>query len=540
MCLALLLTARYSLAVVSDWKANPEGQVRLIAAHNRVASTGELHLGMEFKTAPGWYVYWKVPGDAGFPPSVKWQGSEGIKDFKWEWPAPTTFVLPGHIIEHGYEGNVVYPIRAQLSATKKNVHVSALISYLTCNTACVPYKYTFMLDIPVGPVEKDRESSALIDAALQNVPAPSLTDDQILKMAPTRVKNPMPDQAPAATPLSVLTIFLLAFLGGLILNVMPCVLPVLSIKLLGLLQQSGHAHRHIVRNALLSAAGIVVSFLVLATVTVIANAGGRAVGWGIQFQSPAFVLVLALIISLFALNLWGVFEIGIPRVFGHFAVTYGQHETPMAHFMSGLFAAVMATPCSAPFLGTAMGFALTQPAPTVYAAFGMAGIGMALPYFILAAFPGSLNWLPKPGSWMVRLKIVFGFFLAGTAGWLLWVFVHQVHPVEQAPFDEAQILALVQAGKPVLVDVTADWCVTCKYNERFILGSYDVKRVMEKKGIVLMRADWTNRNETIRLYLAKYGRSGIPFYAYYEPGHDPVLLSEFLTKPQVLNALGEK
>ncbi len=223
------------------------------------------------------------------------------------------------------------------------------------------------------------------------------------------------------------SILLLAFLGGIILNVMPCVLPVLSVKLLGLINQAGHTRRTIARNSLLSAAGIIASFLVLALVAVLANAGGRAVGWGIQFQSPVFVMVLAIIISLFALNLWGVFEINMPRFLGRFA-TSGQKETPLSHFMSGLFSAVMATPCSAPFLGTAMGFALTQPPPTVFAAFASAGAGMALPYFALAVFPGSLHWLPKPGLWMVRLKMVFGFLLAGTAGWLLWVFMHQVHP----------------------------------------------------------------------------------------------------------------
>jgi suppressor for copper-sensitivity B len=318
---------------------------------------------------------------------------------------------------------------------------------------------------------------------------------------------------------------------------MPCVLPVLSIKLLGLVKQSGHAHSLIARNSLLSAAGIVVSFLGLGAIAVTAKEGGRAVGWGIQFQNPAFVLFLAIVVFLFALNLWGVFEIGMPRIFGHFAMTYGQEESPLAHFMSGLFATLLASPCSAPYLGSAMGFALTQPPMTIMAAFAAAGAGMALPYFTLAVFPMSLGWLPRPGFWMVRLKLFFGILLAGTAVWLVWVFLQQVRSTPQEPFDESRIQTILAEGRPVLVDVTADWCVTCQYNERFVLGSRDVKAVLQKKSVVIMRADWTRRDETIRRYLATFGRSGIPFYAFYEPGKPPVTLSEFLTKGQALDVL---
>jgi suppressor for copper-sensitivity B len=251
-------------------------------------------------------------------------------------------------------------------------------------------------------------------------------------------------------------------------------------------------------------------------------------------------MALAVIVFLFALNLWGVFEIGLPRIFGRFAVAYGQDETATAHFLSGLFATILATPCSAPFLGTAMGFALTQSSSTILAAFAVAGCGMALPYFVLSVFPSSLRWLPRPGAWMIKLKMFFGILLAGTTVWLVWVFLQEVRPARQEPFDETRIQTLVAEGKPVLVDVTADWCVTCKYNERFILRSSEVKRALSRGNVVILRADWTSRDEAIRRYLAKFGRSGIPFYAYYAPGKDPVTLSEFLTKKQVLDVLDKK
>ena len=525
-------------AAVTDWKINPNGQVRLMAAEDSVPRTGKVLLGFHFKTVPGWYVYWKIPGDAGYPPGTQWEGSEGLKDFALMWPAPTRFVLPGNIAEYGYEGEVVYPVQAQLDPTGQSVHVSAAISYLTCNTACVPYKYTFSLDLPVGKLESDPEPAALIDRYAALVPS-GKTDQEIQRSAPAVVKNLLPvSEAPAAPrSLSIRALLLLAFCGGIILNVMPCVLPVLSIKLLGLVKQSGHSYSLIARNSLLSAAGIIVSFLGLGALAVAAKEGGRAVGWGIQFQNPVFVMFLAAVVFFFALNLWGAFEIGMPAIFGHFATTYGQQETPLAHFMSGLFATLLATPCSAPFLGTAMGFALTQPSVTILAAFAAAGAGMALPYFILAVFPMSLSWLPRPGFWMVRLKMVFGVLLAGTAAWLVWVFLQQVRSTPQEPFEESRIQTLLAEGHPVFVDVTADWCVTCKYNERFVLGSADVKSLLQKKNVVILRADWTRRDEAIRQYLAMFGRSGIPFYAFYEPGKPPVTLSEFLTKGQVLDVL---
>ena len=517
---------------------NPNGQVRLIAAAESVPPQGKILLGFHFKTAPGWYVYWKIPGDAGYPPSVKWEGSEGLKGPTLMWPAPTRFVFPGNISEYGYEGEIVYPVQAQLEPKGQSVHIAAAISYLTCNTACVPYKYAFSLDLPVGKLQTDPEPAKLIDRFLALVPS-GKTDDELRRAAPVVIKNPLPVPEASAPSrfLSIYTLLFLAFCGGIILNVMPCVLPVLSIKLLGLMKQSGHEHSLIARNSILSAAGIVASFLGLGALAVSAKEGGRAVGWGIQFQNPVFVMFLAVVVFLFALNLWGVFEIGMPRIFGHFAITYGQGESPYSHFVSGLFATLLATPCSAPFLGTAMGFALTQPPVTVMAAFAVAGIGMALPYLILAVFPMSLGWLPRPGFWMVRLKMFLGVLLAGTAVWLVWVFLQQVRSTPQEPFDESRIQTLLAEGRPVLVDVTADWCVTCKYNERFVLRSGDVKAILQKKNVIVMRADWTRRDETIRQYLAKFGRSGIPFYAFYEPGKPPMTLSEFLTKGQVLDVL---
>ncbi|HEX5758620.1 MAG TPA: cytochrome c biogenesis protein CcdA, partial [Thermoanaerobaculia bacterium] len=229
---------------------------------------------------------------------------------------------------------------------------------------------------------------------------------------------------------------LLGLLGGLILNAMPCVLPVLSLKVFGLVQSAGQGRREVVRGALATAAGIVVSFWALAAAAAAARAAGSAVGWGVQFQRPGFVAFLAVVVVLFCLNLWGLFEITLPWRVARVAGA-APREGVAGHFATGLFATLMATPCSAPFLGTAVGFALGQEIGTVIAVFTAIGIGMALPYLLLAAWPGAARLLPRPGPWMDTLKGTMGFFLAAAAVWLLYVLASQVSAERRAAIELA-------------------------------------------------------------------------------------------------------
>lgn len=393
---------------------------------------------------------------------------------------------------------------------------------------------------------------------------------------------------------------LLALLGGLILNAMPCVLPVLSLKVFGLVKSAGQGRAQVVTAALATAGGIVVSFLALALAAVVARAAGAAVGWGIQFQQPGFVAFLAVVVVLFSLNLWGLFEIPLPQSLARAAGT-GPREGLAGHFGSGLFATLMATPCSAPFLGTAVGFALAQTAPVIFAIFAAVGVGMALPYLLLAAAPGLARFLPKPGDWMLTLRGVMGFLLAGAAVWLFYVLAGQISterlaliqltvlilalfiwlwqraphgsgwrkldalgglaaavatiflaadaplratatsieegPISWVAFDETEAHTLAAEGRLVFVDVTADWCLTCKTNERLVLASDEVVAAFERHGVIPMKADWTNRNDTIAAYLARFGRSSIPFYVLYRPSQEPHVFSELLTRGAVLDAL---
>jgi suppressor for copper-sensitivity B len=390
----------------------------------------------------------------------------------------------------------------------------------------------------------------------------------------------------------------LALIGGLILNLMPCVLPVLAIKLLGVVNKGGRSRRDVRLGFLASSAGILFTFLALGAATIAAKAAGSAVGWGVQFQQPLFLAALALLCVLFAGNLWDLFEIRLPaKVAGNMVARDPDHSFA-GDFLSGVFATVLATPCSAPFLGTAIGFALAGGPIDILAVFAALGSGMALPYLLVALFPDLANRLPRPGGWIVTLRRVLGLALLATAAWLVSVLAVQagnlaalsvgaclavllsllwaqrrglqrvvalvsvtavgvvvfVPPslfparglTDQAPiahrlwhpFDAAQIPTLVAEGRVVIVDVTADWCITCRVNEKLVLDRAPVVTALAQHNVVAMKADWTRPSEPIASYLAGFGRYGIPFSVVYGPdAPHGIPLPEILTSASVMAAL---
>ena len=465
--------------------------------------------------------------------------------------------------------------------------VKASLRYQACDDSqCLPPVTTqATVQLTVGPGGRPVEH-----AAFQAPPAGPAT-------AP-------PAETPPAAPAGLAWMLILALFGGLILNAMPCVLPVLSLKVFGLVRSAGHGRAEVVRGTLATSAGILVSFWALALAAIAARGAGAAVGWGVQFQRPGFVAFLAVVVVLFCLNLWGLFEITLPTRLAQVGAA-GPREGAAGHFASGLFATLMATPCSAPFLGTAIGFALSQPAPVILAIFTAVGLGMSLPYLMLAAAPGTARFLPRPGAWMDTVRGVMGFLLAAAAVWLFYVLSSQMSPervaavqlgllglalftwlrhrgftgaalrgaagagmvmaavvtlalaigsggtarAEQAaatnglirwePFDRAKAEQLAGDGRLVFVDVTADWCFTCKVNERLVLNTPEVAGLFTEHEVVPMKADWTNRNDEIGNFLAEHGRFGIPFYLLYRPGQKPHVFSELLTQETVLAAVRE-
>jgi suppressor for copper-sensitivity B len=400
--------------------------------------------------------------------------------------------------------------------------------------------------------------------------------------------------------LDILFILAMAFLGGLILNVMPCVLPVLSIKLLSVMKHGGNHPSKIRASFLVSTLGIIVSFVALAAIVVSIKAAGSSIGWGFHFQEPLFLITLVLILCLFCANLWGLFEIPLPSWLGgtlNKNVSQKQH-TLAGDFFTGVFATLMATPCSAPFLGTAIGFAFSQGAFEIFYIFTMMGIGLATPYVLFAAMPHLVTKLPKPGMWMAKVKYVMGALLMGTAIWLIWVLYGQLGftaagilsalslliflkfflakrvaalqgtkliaafllviasvamaipsistrtsiPMSEqtfwVPFARDAINTHVMAGKVVFVDVTADWCLTCKANKLLVLSKSSIADKLSDTGVVAMKADWTNPDKAIGNYLESYGRFGIPFNIVYGPNATQgIVLPELLSEDAVLDAL---
>ncbi len=488
-----------------------------------------------------------------------------------------------------YEGTTVILAHLEIPTEATESTIEAVLTYQACNdTQCLP---------PISTM-----SSLTLDlGGLGEAHAPDLfaeASTQATGRSATASATGTSSGAPPTTPLW--TFLLLGLLGGLILNAMPCVLPVLSIKVFSLVKSASLSRGEVIRSGLATALGILVSFWALAGAAIAARSAGRAVGWGVQFQEPLFVAFLAVVVLLFTLNMWGLFEIQLPGGLARLGGS-GPQEGLAGHFVSGLFATLMATPCSAPFLGTAVSFALAQAPVTIFAIFTAVGVGMASPYLLLAAWPGAARFLPKPGAWMVRLREVMGFFLAAAAIWLFYVLAGQISaerlafvelallllalavwtrhafggvwgqrlgtlaiaatvggtlwlaatapPLEAStlestgghiawtPFDRERATELTAAGTPVFVDVTADWCFTCKVNERFVLDTPEIAAAFAARDVVPMQADWTNRNAEIGAFLADYGRYGIPFYLLYRPGAEPYVFGELLTQQGILDAL---
>ena len=388
-------------------------------------------------------------------------------------------------------------------------------------------------------------------------------------------------------------VLLLAFLGGVLLNAMPCVFPVLALKAYGFARTVHADHGSVRAHAMAYTAGILASLLVLAAAVLGLRAAGHAVGWGFQFQEPLFVAVLAAVVLVFALNLLGVFEVTPPsHGTGSLVAAVDQTHGPLRSVGEGVLAVVLATPCSAPLLGTAVGFAFAASAPVVVAVFLAVGLGLAAPFCALVLVPGLRSRLPRPGAWMERAKQLLGFALLGTAVWLsgilgalagvdgvvrllgflvvvslaAWAwgawrrgtvlaaglalvlvagvvalrFGHGPAQVagRDAWSDEKVTRALAQ-GRPVLVDFTAEWCLSCKFNERTVLASEAVQSALARTRGQVLVADWTRRDAGIARKLASHGRAGVPMYLVYAPARpdSPELLPELLTTDMVVGAL---
>ena len=389
----------------------------------------------------------------------------------------------------------------------------------------------------------------------------------------------------------------MALAGGLILNLMPCVFPVLSIKALSIAGKATKERRDIRRGSWLYTVGILVTMLVLALIMVGLKAGGTQIGWGFQLQTPWFVGLLVYVFVILGLWLYGWVEFGMALSGIGQNLTEGHSDR--SEFFVGVLAVVVATPCTAPFMGVAMGYTLTQPWWITLIVFSALGLGLALPMLAFAIWPQLSSYLPRPGNWMIRLKQFLAFPILATAIWLLWVLVRQtssdilalilggllllvfgiwltrgggrisralgvlaviasltaipgvsqvvpassvqaIIEIDSEPYTSSALQGHLNEGRSVFINMTADWCITCKFTEKRLLKTETVDRLFEDNGVIRMTGDWTRYDPLITEYLNAFDRVGVPLYVVNHPGMDPIILSQFPSFDELENAVKAK
>ncbi|HET9147566.1 MAG TPA: thioredoxin family protein [Acetobacteraceae bacterium] len=666
LLVVLLLAPCASRAAESGRVVSPRDTVSLVSAA-RAVDGDRIRLGLLFRLAPGWHIYWKDAGDAGEPPGLRLTAPKGAKAGAFSWPAPS-WMVQGPVGDYVETGTVLLPFTMRLAhePSTKGVEIAASATWLVCNPKiCVPEQGRFTLHLPRGAAIPSRQAGLFAEAAAKlprpspfavriapegtmivsgrglgraNVKAAHFYPDNVnaiansapqrlsftrggflLRLKPAGWKPGAPltgvleiidpsgqmqaltvsaspaGTAPAAAHRVPLTAFLLgAFLGGLILNLMPCVFPILAMKALAVARLSVADRRGVRVQSLAYAAGAVVAMLAIGALLIALRAGGASLGWGFQFQSPVFVAVMAWLVFAIGLNFAGLFEFGFGFV--SLGAEVAQRGGIPGSFATGMLAVVVATPCTAPFMGGAIAAALAAPAPAALGIFAALGFGLALPFLMIGFIPGLGRVLPRPGAWMLVLRQFLAFPMFGTAAWLLWVMTQEagadgalilaggavliafglwllrfqgmlprglavlaaialigllprIIPAQAAarlslpgavPYSAARLAALRAEGKPVFIDMSAAWCVTCLVNERVALEPARVRQAFAARRVTLMLGDWTRRNAAITRYLAAHGREGVPLYVYYPPAHAaPEILPQILTPRIVLRALGK-
>lgn len=631
----------------ADDQPEVHAQPVLIADTDAIVPGKPFKLGVAFKVDSGWHMYYKEPGDAGMPTRIVWQLPPGFKASDLMWQKPHKFNDAG-IVTYGYKDATLIGSVIQAPSDLKvgsSIKLSAQTSWLTCKEECLPGKGTVELTLPVSKSATPQHTSDFATLGFSK-PVSTIGDDAQSDSS-SAVSSPAVSSHSDASPFKgdILTADIkvegagsdrlpfwsylgLAFVGGFILNFMPCVLPCIAIKVLSFVKQAGEDPRQVFKLGATFCAGIIASFLVLAAGVIVIQAAGQKVGWGFQFQFPLFLLVMSAVVLVFALSLFGLFYVHLGA--GHKEIDkLSQKEGLAGTFGKGVLATTLSTPCSAPFLGTALGFAFAQPPHVILLMFFAIGLGMSSPYLVLTANPAWMKFLPRPGAWMEKFKESMGFLLLATVVWLIWVLGQQVglsaamaavgflvcvsfavwlvgrftdlassgrrravmytlaaitlvagyfaflvpfpqllsmspavavengaapsHVVSAAqvdpgpgqinwqPFSVAALDQNLKAGKTVLVDFTADWCLTCKVNESTVLNTDAVRDKLKALNAVTLRADWTRQDPEISRLLQKFGRSGVPLYVVF-PGNRPttaIVLPEVITQQLVVQKLDE-
>lgn len=631
-----IFQSMHSQVHAAQAESDKHTSLRMVADVKEVVPGSTFMLGVELTMQPGWHTYYKESGDAGMPTSIEWVLPAGYKHGELLWQKPHKFD-DGGIVTYGYADKTVIAVKVTAPDVipEGEQKLVAKVKWLECKELCIPGSGEISMVLPAGkkgstPAPGDADlfkdsgftgkvsdltteghgtaGSDTASAGSGTAATMSGTGsilDQNLKVADSEGTMPF------------YMYFLLAIVGGFILNFMPCVLPVIAIKIISLMEQVNDDPGRVRMQGLTFAAGILTSFLVLGGIVLAARSAGQTVGWGFQMQYPPFVIAMATIIMVFSLSLFGLFYVTVAP--GQDQIDkLASKEGYTGTFFKGVLATVLSTPCTAPALGPAVGFAFSQPPITILGIFEAVGLGMSLPYLLLTINPKWLRFIPKPGVWMEKFKESMGFVLLATVVWLLGVVGAQVGAsaamsvgffltgvafavwvtarftdltssssrkavvwsisgviaaaclyffvlsrpdlmgtqaadasvtktavteagITWLPFSIEDLDKNIAANKTILLDFTADWCLTCKVNERTVLDSAPVVEQLKALNVVTMKADWTRRDATISKLLAKFQRSGVPLYVVFPAGKgsSPIVLPEVITPSLVVDKLKE-
>ncbi len=519
---------------------------KLVSPLTGIGESTQHILGIFVSLEDGWKLYGPHASlTSGYPPSIEFTKKENLKNFKFLWPVEEKIVFQG-VESGGYFGDVLIPLEIEIKDKSKDLILEGNISYLICNRVCMPKTVPFSFILPKGNSEISRD--AVLFEEVEEIQEESIW---------------------------IMLFF--SFLGGFILNFMPCVLPVLSLKIMGIIRKS-EEKQHIRVSSFFTFLGILISFLALASISVVFKLSGDVFQWGGQFQNPYFLIFMISIIFFFAANLWGIFEIGQGIVY---RIPTINHKTIIADLWNGFVAVFLATPCSAPFLGTALSFTLTQDAVTIFFIFTFMATGFGLPYIFLILIPPQWIPLPKPGIWMKNFKNILGFGMYGTGIWLMWIFLDHITffqyflailpvailfqkkrlfwislgcfitgsvilvilstPKIALPFQgEIAIQEHVMKGKTVIVKINAKWCLSCALIEHRIFQDPEILELTSNPDIQIIKGDWTHPSPEISTYLKLKNRLGIPLIVIYGPKNKQgITLSEFPSKSEIIKAISD-
>ena len=621
------------------------------------ADTSMIHLGIKMDMQPGWHTYWINPGDSGGAIDIKWTLPKGNTVSEVSYPTPHKIPYPP-LMTFGYEDHVIFPVALSVNNLDQDIPITAKIDFLICADVCIPE--TALIQTSLNTINNNNELDEWMDK-VPSVLLPNIasingtnlelrfsfneiikdiyffpTDENIFIYNPDQefvkeennwlLKIPLIGDVPnnvdgilvindesfiikaalqesslsTLESISVWQALIFAFIGGLILNIMPCVFPIISLKALSFVSMGGGSSKKVRLHALNFCFGVIISFLTIATAILLLQKGGTMVGWGFQLQSPLIVAFLAIL--MFVIGLVLLMDINIGTSLTRLGAVGHNDTSYLGSFMTGVLAVIVASPCTAPFMGAAIGYALIQPSGITLPIFLSLGIGFSAPYLLLAIFPSLITKMPRPGEWMNTLKEFFAFPMFATSLWLLWVFSFQTSAdslisllitillvsvvfwistksssrnIKVISLLGALIIVMLQLGaikaleanteqsnliensstsseswnidienelkdldQAYLINFTAAWCITCQANDKLALSRPAVKQYLEDNNIKYIKADWTNRDNDILQVLTSYGRTGVPLYLYWKPGLDKtIILPAVLTEDLLISSL---